>query len=86
MGRIDRSRAFIKKKGFQFQPFRPPAERGIPLRDARLAADQELLVFERNGQRRVLIMREMAYHHVAQGVLAGEPYLVSDRYAIAGLV
>jgi len=37
----------------------------------------ELIAFERGGMHRAFLAREMAYHHVAQGELAGEPYLVS---------
>ena len=43
----------------------------------KLRDDEELLLFERGGQTRALLLREMAYHHVAQGELAGEPYLVT---------
>lgn len=75
--RIDRSRAKVKKSGFQFVPLRPGAEEGTELSHTQLHGDVELIVFERRGDRRALLAREMAYHHVAQGVLAGEPYLVS---------
>lgn len=37
----------------------------------------ELIVFERQEQRRALLVQEMAYHHLAQGELADEPYIVS---------
>ena len=73
----DRSRAVITRRRFQFVPFRPPSDGGEPLGDAGLADDEELIIFERHGLRRALVVREMAYHHVAQGKLAGEPYLVS---------
>lgn len=63
-------------KGFAFEPFQVP-EFGVPLDELTLPPDLELIVFSRNGMRRALIAREMAYHHVAQGVLGGEPYLVS---------
>ncbi len=74
--RIDRSNMKIRRRGFQFQPFRPPDDGG-PLASAGLADDEELLVFSRGDQHRALIMRQMVYHHVAQGELAGEPYLVT---------
>ena len=74
---VDRSRAVITRQRFQFVPFRPPAESGDLLRDARLGEDEELIVFERRGLTRALVVREMAYHHLAQGELDGEPYLVS---------
>ncbi len=63
-------------KGFAFTPFQVPAN-GVLLALLKLPSDMELIVFARNGVRRALIAREMAYHHVAQGELGGEPYLVS---------
>lgn len=77
MSRIDRSNIQIKKKGFQFKPFRPQAKHEILLIEAGLAPEQELVLFERGGQRRAILVPEAAYHHVIQGELAGEPYLVS---------
>ncbi len=72
---IDRSNATINDT-WQFDPFTVPTA-GQPLKQANLPADYELLVIERNGEKRAFSMQEMAYHHVAQGELAGEPYLVS---------
>lgn len=62
--------------GFFFRPFTVPA-RGQPLAAAHLNADAEIILIERGDERRALLAPEMAYHHVAQGELAGEPYLVS---------
>ena len=74
---IDRSRSwFPKKKGFLFEPFRF-TKQSVLLAKARLKADTELIVVERGGMYRAFLAREMAHHHVAQGELAGEPYLVS---------
>ncbi|MBC8405300.1 MAG: hypothetical protein H8E15_08750 [Planctomycetes bacterium] len=42
-----------------------------------LADDVAILIFERGRQRRGLLARQMSYHHVAQGDLAGEPYVVT---------
>lgn len=50
---------------------------GTPLHSAGLKQRAQLLVFERGGQRRALLRDQMSYHHVAQGELAGEPYLVT---------
>ena len=75
--RVDRSRAKVKKSGFQFAPLRPQPDEGAALSNTGLHDDVELIVFERRGVRRALLAREMAYHHVAQGVLENEPYLVS---------
>jgi hypothetical protein len=75
-GRIDRSNMKVRTHGFQFQPYRPTDDGG-PLASAGLADAEELLVFGRGDQYRALILRQMVYHHVAQGELAGEPYLVT---------
>ena len=77
MSRINRSKIDIQKEGFEFTPLRPTSEHEIPLAQAGLKPDVELVSFERNGERRTLIMTEMHYHHVCQGELAGEPYLVT---------
>ena len=74
---VNRSRARLKRKGFQFTPLRPAGGEGQPLSAAGLRDEEELIVFQRGGQRRALVIREMAYHHLAQGTLAGEPYLIS---------
>lgn len=50
---------------------------GVPLKKAGLPSSANLLVFERRGERRALWVQEMAYHHAAQGELAGEPYLIT---------
>ena len=67
----------LSYKGYAFEPFLVPASAGVPLTSLRLAPDTELIIFSRRGAFRALIAREIAYHHVAQGELAGEPYLVS---------
>ena len=74
--RIDRRNMKVRRRGFQFEPFRPTGDGG-PLASAGLAEEEELLVFGREDQHRALIMRQMVYHHVAQGEMAGEPYLVT---------
>ena len=66
---------FIKKR-WTFKPFHVPAK-GLPLSSLNLPDDYELILIERNGEHRAFSMQEMVYHHVAQGELAGEPYLVS---------
>lgn len=50
---------------------------GIPVSAAKLPTAAELIVLERSGERRALLIQEMAYHHLAQGRLANEPYIVS---------
>lgn len=77
MGRIDRSRANILAEGFRFEPFRPGPQHAVKLADMRLKPDTELLTFARGGQRRSVLLPEAAYHHIIQGTLASQPYLVS---------
>ncbi|MDP7253517.1 MAG: hypothetical protein QGF00_28220 [Planctomycetota bacterium] len=72
---FDAGRASLREPD-SFQRFRVTGD-GIPLAEAGLGPKDKLLVFERNGQRRALLQHQMAYHHAAQGDLAGEPYLVS---------
>ncbi len=73
---IDRSATKTRKNGFQFVPYRPQGE-GLLLAEAGLREDEELLVAERGGQRIAFVARQMGYHHVAQGEMAGKPYLVT---------
>ncbi len=71
---VDYSNASISDK-WRFEPFQVPAQ-GELLKEQRLPDDFELILVERNGERRAFSMREMAYHHVAQGELGGVPFLV----------
>ncbi len=52
-----------------------------PLRDALRAGDvsddSPVLVFEAGGSTLVLVTGQMAYHHVAQGDMNGEPWMVT---------
>jgi hypothetical protein len=72
---LDHSKAMIKDK-WAFIPFQVPTK-GVPLKSRKLPADYELLLIERNGVQRAFSMQEMVYHHIAQGELAGEPFLLS---------
>jgi hypothetical protein len=62
-----------------FDPLRDPE--WSPLRDVRRAGDvtddQPVLVFESGGETLVLVSAQMSYHHVAQGEMAGEPWMVT---------
>ena len=73
---FDIERAWLAKPDHSPR-FRVPA-RGEALRSAALGADGPLIIGERGGHRRALRLREMAFHHAAQGELGGEPYLVSS--------
>ncbi|MFV1988297.1 MAG: hypothetical protein ACC682_13525 [Gemmatimonadota bacterium] len=59
-----------------FERFRVP-DRGEPLREAGLSDDTDLMLIERGGETRAFLLHQLTYHHVAQGELAGEPYVVS---------
>ena len=63
-------------KGFAFPPFQVPV-RGISLSSLSLPADLELILFTRGASTRALVAREMAFHHIAQGELDRQPYVVS---------
>ncbi|NQU49941.1 MAG: hypothetical protein HQ519_14915 [Planctomycetes bacterium] len=73
--------AFIAKRALLRKPdlFRRflPGPSEVLLSATSLADDVAILIFERGGQRRGLLARQMSYHHVAQGDLAGEPYVVT---------
>lgn len=71
-------RAYLKGPDW-FARFAVPADGALqtPLAEANLDPDTELLLFERGGETRALLVRQMAYHHVAQGQLRGEPYVVT---------
>ena len=66
----------LLKIGFFFEPYIVPSH-GFSLKPANLNPDEELIVIERKGEYRAFLAHEMAYHHVAQGELAGKPYLIS---------
>ena len=72
---FDAKRARLSKADL-FPRFRVEGD-GESLAQANLPADTMLLVFERGGERRALLLRHMMWHHVAQGELAGEPYAIS---------
>jgi hypothetical protein len=72
---FDLSRARLRGPDY-FKRYQAP-DNGEPLAASGLGNDVELLVVKRRGESRALLMREVSYHHVAQGRLAGEPYVVS---------
>ena len=65
----------VTKKEFAFTPFHPQS--ATPLKLANLHSDEDLMIMERKGKRYAFLLRQMTYHHLAQGELEGEPYLVS---------
>ncbi len=62
-----------------FVPLRNPE--WTPLRDAigdgDIADDTPLLVFQAGSETLTLVTSQMSYHHVAQGEMAGEPWMVT---------
>ena len=72
---FERKKALLRKPDL-FRRFLPESS-GILLKDAQLPEQEGVLVFERGGERRGLLTRQMVYHHVAQGELAGLPYVVT---------
>jgi hypothetical protein len=80
MDTFDISRARLMKKEL-FKRFRVENEnihRLTNLLDKnKISLLDELLVVERNDQRLAFLVSQIAYHHVAEGKLAGEPYLVA---------
>ncbi len=58
-------------------PLTTEVSQELLLSRADLPPTTELISFERNGQRCSLLAHELLYHHVAEGVLAGEPYLIA---------
>ncbi len=72
---FDASRARLSQPDM-FQRFRVPDE-GKPIRELGWPRDEDILVVERGGQRLAFLVRQMTYHHLAQGELSGQPYIVS---------
>ena len=52
-------------------------EDGMLLQNTNIEKDAQLLTFKCNGLRLAVLVKQMVYHHVAQGVVKGEPYLVT---------
>ena len=65
--------------GSRFEPFR--VAESEPLRDAmssgKLQGDARVLVMDHPAGRLAFLTDQMAYHHVAQGEINGEPWMVS---------
>ena len=78
MTEFDNRRAFLVRRDM-FAPYRVTST--SMLRDALsrgdLPEDAPVLVVERGAATLVLLRRHLLYHHVAQGELAGEPWMVS---------
>ena len=77
---FDPDRAYLSDKTI-FVPFHVVDDDIHPLREAvdggLIQPDTWLLVMEHDAGRLALVMDQMAYHHVAQGEIRGEPWMVS---------
>ena len=75
---FDPDRAILNDKQW-FDPFRPiELERlSDAARDGRVEDDTPVMVLERDGAHLALSTMQMSYHHIAQGELDGEPWMVS---------
>ena len=73
---IDRA---IFWKAPNFIPFRNPEWRSLAdvRRTGEISDDTPVLVFEAGGSTLVLVSSQIAYHHVAQGDMNGEPWMVT---------
>ncbi len=62
-----------------FDPLRNPEWTSLreARRDGHVEDDTPVLVFEAGGQTLVLVTSQMSYHHVAQGDMRGEPWMVT---------
>ncbi len=78
MAEFDKRRALLVHRDI-FAPYRVTST--SLLRDALsrgdLPEDAPVIVVERGAATLVLLTRQLFYHHVAQGELAGEPWMVS---------
>lgn len=75
---FDIDRAFLSDRTI-FQPFQVEDTQPLKaaLEEGLLGKTTPLLVMEREAGRLALVTDQMAYHHVAQGEMAGEPWMVS---------
>ncbi len=62
-----------------FVPLRNPEWTALreALRREDIEDDTPVLVFEAGGQSLALVTAQMSYHHVAQGEMEGEPWMVT---------
>ncbi len=72
---LDPAKALLKGADF-FKRYRVP-ERGEPMHERKLDPEEMIAVIERGGERRAFLIKQLAYHHAAQGELGGQPYLVT---------
>ncbi|GGE27887.1 hypothetical protein GCM10011571_32570 [Marinithermofilum abyssi] len=66
-------------KDNHFQPFLVSGSEPLSevVRRKKMKPKDEILVVERRGQRLAFSLYQMTYHHVAQGELAGQPFILA---------
>ncbi len=75
---FDAERAFLGSRPI-FTPLKDPSFEPLEgaLRRGEVEEDTPLLVFEAGEETLALVTAQMSYHHVAQGEMAGEPWMVT---------
>lgn len=75
---FDAERAYLGSEP-TFTPLRDPDFEPLRavLRRGELTDDTPMLAFEAGGRTLALVSSQMSYHHVAQGDMAGEPWMVT---------
>ena len=75
---FDVERAFIGSQPI-FTPLRDPEFEPLRavLRRGDVSEDTPMLVFRTADRTMALVASQMSYHHVAQGEMAGEPWMVT---------
>lgn len=75
---FDSNRATLRDKNI-FPPFKVEVTVSLKeaLKNGEVREDMDLMLIERNTRTLALLAQQMVYHHVAQGELAGEPWMVS---------
>ena len=75
---FDVDRAFLGSQPI-FTPLRDPEFESLEgvLRRGDLDDDTPMLVFRTADRTMALVSSQMSYHHVAQGEMAGEPWMVT---------
>lgn len=72
---FDPTRAWLKQPDY-FRRFKVPAA-GEPLAALGVPGDELVAIVRRGDRQRALILRQLVYHHVAEGELGGEPFAVT---------
>ena len=78
MTTFDASRANLSSTDM-FEPFHVESTQSLQraLDEGVVAPDTPILALERDSGTLTLLTQQMSYHHIAQGEIAGEPWLVS---------